>query len=228
MNKITKETKLLIGLAVLIVTGLVLGCVDIKSLLLNIPGRHTFVMNLNFIAGVLKKYATLIVGGLILWGIIFWRKYADIKIPSISIAGIEFNLKNIDKVVKTNLTNYFITKRSLFKIEAEHDNFDDVFESYYNIYEFIRMQMSYYENANTTDNIVYKEMKSMIKDLNCFLTANQTDYRRWYKIENAKEYKFIDQLQKMYPKYDELVREFQEINVKMNEHIQKLNIRIEW
>lgn len=71
-------------------------------------------------------------------------------------------------------------------------------------------------------------MKSMIKDLNCFLTANQTDYRRWYKIENAKEYKFIDQLQKMYPKYDELVREFQEINVKMNEHIQKLNIRIEW
>ena len=189
---------------------------------------HTFVMNLNFIAGVLKKYATLIVGGLILWGIIFWRKYADIKIPSISIAGIEFNLKNIDKVVKTNLTNYFITKRSLFKIEAEHDNFDDVFESYYNIYEFIRMQMSYYENANTTDNIVYKEMKSMIKDLNCFLTANQTDYRRWYKIENAKEYKFIDQLQKMYPKYDELVRKFQEINVKMNEHIQKLNIRIEW
>ena len=143
MNKITKETKLLIGLAVLIVTGLVLGCVDIKSLLLNIPGMHTFVMNLNFIAGVLKKYATLIVGGLILWGIIFWRKYADIKIPSISIAGIEFNLKNIDKVVKTNLTNYFITKRSLFKIEAEHDNFDDVFESYYNIYEFIRMQMSY-------------------------------------------------------------------------------------
>lgn len=109
MNKITKETKLLIGLAVLIVTGLVLGCVDIKSLLLNIPGMHTFVMNLNFIAGVLKKYATLIVGGLILWGIIFWRKYADIKIPSISIAGIEFNLKNIDKVVKTNLTNYFIT-----------------------------------------------------------------------------------------------------------------------
>ena len=96
MNKITKETKLLIGLAVLIVTGLVLGCVDIKSLLLNIPGMHTFVMNLNFIAGVLKKYATLIVGGLILWGIIFWRKYADIKIPSISIAGIEFNLKNID------------------------------------------------------------------------------------------------------------------------------------
>ena len=54
MNKITKETKLLIGLAVLIVTGLVLGCVDIKSLLLNIPGMHTFVMNLNFIAGVLK------------------------------------------------------------------------------------------------------------------------------------------------------------------------------
>lgn len=81
---------------------------------------------------------------------------------------------------------------------------------------------------DSTDNIVYKEMKSMIKDLNCFLTANQTDYRRWYKIENAKEYKFIDQLQKMYPKYDELVREFQEINVKMNEHIQKLNIRIEW
>lgn len=228
MNKITKETKLLIGLAVLIVTGLVLGCVILKCLLLNIPGNAYFRNEFEFYSRCFKKICDFNCWRIDIRGIIFWRKYADIKIPSISIAGIEFNLKNIDKVVKTNLTNYFITKRSLFKIEAEHDNFDDVFESYYNIYEFIRMQMSYYENANTTDNIVYKEMKSMIKDLNCFLTANQTDYRRWYKIENAKEYKFIDQLQKMYPKYDELVREFQEINVKMNEHIQKLNIRIEW
>lgn len=47
--------------------------------------------------------------------------------------------------------------------------------------------------------LIYKAMKCMIKDLNYFLTSNQTDYRRWYKFENEKEYKFIDELQKNIP-----------------------------
>lgn len=116
----------------------------------------------------------------------------------------------------------------MFKIDILKDNFDDVFESYHNTYEFIRLQMSYYENVAKTDNTIYKAMKCMIKDLNYFLTSNQTDYRRWYKFENEKEYKFIDELQKKYPKYNELIEAFGKINKKMSTHMQKLNITIEW
>lgn len=207
---------------------LIVWCCDIKKILLYIPGIRNFVLNLNFITSIFTNYYTVIIGALFLVVILYLRKYADVKVPSISIAGIEFNLKNIDRIVKANLTNYFVTKRSLFKIDILKDNFDDVFESYHNTYEFIRLQMSYYENVAKTDNTIYKAMKCMIKDLNYFLTSNQTDYRRWYKFENEKEYKFIDELQKKYPKYNELIEAFGKINKKMSTHMQKLNITIEW
>ena len=47
-------------------------------------------------------------------------------------------------------------------------------------------------------------------------------------VENEKEYKFIDELQKKYPKYNELIEAFGKINKKMSTHMQKLNITIEW
>ena len=178
-------------------------CCDIKKILLYIPGIRNFVLNLNFITSIFTNYYTVIIGALFLVVILYLRKYADVKVPSISIAGIEFNLKNIDRIVKANLTNYFVTKRSLFKIDILKDNFDDVFESYHNTYEFIRLQMSYYENVAKTDNTIYK-------------------------FENEKEYKFIDELQKKYPKYNELIEAFGKINKKMSTHMQKLNITIEW
>jgi hypothetical protein len=205
-----------------------LWCIDIKETLLCIPGIHKFAANMNFITEILTKYVAVIIGVIVTWGIVFWRKYADVKVPSITIAGIEFNLKNIDGIVKSNLANYLVTKRSLFKINVTQDNFDDVFESYHSIYEFIRLQMSYYENVSTTKNDIYLEMKSMLKDLNRFLTANQTNYRRWYKFESEKQYKFIDELQKEYPQYDELVQAFLDINTTMLKHMSKLDIEIEW
>lgn len=227
-RKKKKGIKSIIPWIVLIIIIILMWSCDIKEILLCIPGIHCFVANLNFITNVLTKYVAVIIGSIILLGIFFLRKHVDVKIPSITIAGIELNLKNIDGIVKSNLSNYFVTKRSLFKIDPTQDNFDDVFESYHNIYEFIRLQMSYYENVSTTENVVYLEMKDMLKDLNYFLTANQTNYRRWYKIENDNHYKFIDELQKEYPKYEELVQAFLEINNTMKEHMKKLDIKIDW
>ena len=140
---------------------LIVWCCDIKKILLYIPGIRNFVLNLNFITSIFTNYYTVIIGALFLVVILYLRKYADVKVPSISIAGIEFNLKNIDRIVKANLTNYFVTKRSLFKIDILKDNFDDVFESYHNTYEFIRLQMSYYENVAKTDNTIYKEIQKL-------------------------------------------------------------------
>ena len=72
-----------------------------------------------------------------------------------------------------------------------------------------------------------KAMKCMIKDLNYFLTSNQTDYRRWYKFENEKNTNLLMNCKK-YPKYNELIEAFGKINKKMSTHMQKLNITIEW
>lgn len=161
-NKKKGIKNIIVSAVVFLIIIAVLWFVDIKELLLLIPGIHRFIANIDFITDTITKYIAVIIGVIVVWGIIFWRKHADVKVPSITVAGIELNLRNIDRIVKSNLANYLVTKRSLFKLDAELDNFDDVFESYHCIYEFIREQMSYYENVTTTDNEIYLEMKSML------------------------------------------------------------------
>lgn len=227
MSKLKKYIKIVLPWGMVIVLILVLFTTDIKELLLNLPGICTLTKNMHFISSVLTKYfATFAFGGL-LWLILFWRTHMNVTVPKFSIAGVEIHLKNIDGIVKANLCNYLNTKRTLFKINCEQDNFDDVFESYHKIYEFIRKQMSFYESVANTNNDVYHKMELMIKDLNIFLTANQTNYRRWYRFENEKGYKPIKELQQLYPEYENLIDAFKDINQCMKKHVGELGINIE-
>ena len=77
---------------------LIVWCCDIKKILLYIPGIRNFVLNLNFITSIFTNYYTVIIGALFLVVILYLRNYADVKVPSISIAGIEFNLKNLTRI----------------------------------------------------------------------------------------------------------------------------------
>lgn len=226
LNKMKSVFKIICPWIIAIIVVVFLFCVNVKCLLLNIPGICTFASNMQFFCNVISKYFAIILLGLVVWLILFWRSHVNVTIPKISIAGVEFNLKNIDRIVQSNLANYLNTKRSLFKIYVEKDNFDDVFESYHKVYEFLRLQMTYYENIATTDNTIYKELDEMIKDLNLFLTANQTNYRRWYKFESVKEYKPIKELQESYPDYENLKSAFKEINDIMKKHAEKLKINV--
>ena len=60
----------------------------------------------------------------------------SISVKGVSFAGFEITLKDTDKAVKNNIKNYLNTKRSLFYIKTEYDNFCEVFDSYHGIYDF--------------------------------------------------------------------------------------------
>lgn len=95
---------------------LIVWCCDIKKILLYIPGIRNFALNLNFITSIFTNYYTAIIGALFLVVILYLRKYADVKVPSISIAGIEFNLKNIDRIVKQILQIILSPKEVCLKL----------------------------------------------------------------------------------------------------------------
>lgn len=206
---------------------LVLLLCDIKEILLKIPNIDILAKNLKFINDVITQYLLVIIIVVIVWCWIFIRNHMNISVPKISFAGIEINLKNIDGIVKANIRNYLNTKRTLFTIDFKADNFDDVFESYHQIYEFLRLQMGYYEDMAISDNALYEKIDNMVTEINKFLSANQTNYRRWYKIENSKEYVPIDVLQHKYPGYDGLKKSFNDINKKMKEMAVVFNVNIE-
>ena len=94
-------------------------CCDIKKILLYIPGIRNFVLNLNFITSIFTNYYTVIIGALFLVVILYLRKYADVKVPSISIAGIEFNLKNIEEPYKNVSSLNQINTNGTFNLTSD-------------------------------------------------------------------------------------------------------------
>lgn len=195
-----------------------------------IPNMSIFLKNIKFLNVVITKYFFIVLFVIIVSLLMFYKKSINITIPKISFAGIEINLKNVEKIVWSNITNYLRTKRTIFKINYEYDNFDDVLESYHQVYEFLRLQISYYQNFEKSNcDTTYKHLEGMIKELNIFLTRNQANYRRWYKIKNNDNFMFLTDLQKSYPKYDELKKEFNEFNKKMEKYAKYFKINTsEW
>lgn len=226
-KKILSRRKVLFSLVGFLMFGLVLFQIDLQEILMNIPSMKICIKNLNFLNKIIKKYDVIIAVIFICIVICFVKKHMTVSVPKISIAGIEIHLKDIDDIVKTNTINFLNTKRSLFVIYYQYDNFDDVLDSYYKIYCFLRKQLSYFENISAEKSETYLIIEKMMKKLNVFLTQNQTDYRRWYKFENAKGYKEIAVLQAEYPKYKNLRRAFEKLNLEMTECAVKLGISIE-
>ena len=128
----------------------------------------------------------------------------------------------------SNIRNYLNSKRTLFIIDIEHDNFYDVFDSYHQIYCFLREQIQLYDSK--TDSKAYESIETAFKELNTFLTKHQTNYRRWYEAKSqAEEFAELDihELQKKYRHYDELCADLTQINVNMNDLAKQFNINTE-
>ena len=153
----------------------------------------------------------------------------SVSVSGVSIAGIDISLKDTDKVVKSNIRNFLNTKRSLFCLKPNYDNFDDVFSSYHSIYDFLRSQLHLYDSEDNNKSNVYDEVQNMLSKLNQFLAKYQSDYRRWYEKKNDEEFIFLDVLQPQYGKYEELVEEFKKINLYMQEKAKIFGINmLEW
>lgn len=109
------------------------------------------------------------------------------------------------------------TKRTLFCIDLEKDNFSETLTSYFDTYNFIRDELKIYPSNVSSKSKIYKISEYILYRLNLFLTAYQNNYRRWYDYEishNSKDNFNIDigALQKQYRHYNELVCGFENIN----------------
>lgn len=210
-----KKTLVAIGIALGIVAILVF--VDISAVISKLSYFTIVKNNLDWLASLLDKYALLLLSILFVVAFVWAKIHLSISITSCSIGGIEINLKNIEGEVRINVRNYLNTKRSLFAVYPEYDNFYDVFTSYHEVYEFLRTQIILF-SSNRHDSETYIALQDMLKALNLILTKYQSDYRRWYEKENDNSFVFLSELQNSYPKYCEIVSAFKEFNDRMKIH----------
>lgn len=71
---------------------------------------------------------------------------------------------NPAKLYKRAVRSFLDTKRSLFKIDLERDNFDETLSSYYKTYEFFREEMKILDNERSVvDGAIRVSNKNFIK-----------------------------------------------------------------
>ncbi len=132
------------------------------GLLCNVEPLHS---NLKLIYSLISAHIVLVVLGFV--GLFLKINRAKIYLNKISLLGLTIEVKETDKEVKNKVKQFLDSKRTLFFFDKEKDNIDDVLQSYYEIYKFLRECMSNFEKFdNTDDNQCYVKLKEMIICLN--------------------------------------------------------------
>lgn len=157
------------------------------------------------------------------------RKKWAFRVERLSIGGFNVLFENPNSLFKRQVRTFLNTKRTLFKIDLAHDNFSETLDSYFETYKFLRDEIKMLgelkERQQTNGKTkrekegvrLYKLANKMIRELNGFLTAHQSDFRRWYtyqeKYHNEDFYlKPIGKLQEDYGGYAEITAGFAHIN----------------
>lgn len=181
----------------------------------------TFWHNLKFISIAFYTLIPLVLLlGLLL--LLFTNRWA-LRVEKLSIGGFNIIFDNPAHLYKKQIRNFLDTKRTIFKIDYEYDNFNETLDSYFEIYKFFRDEIKILGDTgkkrfrNNDAITLYNLTNQTIRVLNTFLTENQSNYRRWYSyIEKTDEQKYyltpIGELQKEYPYYDKLCCEFKKVN----------------
>ncbi|MEK4555295.1 hypothetical protein [Jeotgalicoccus sp. FSL K6-3177] len=164
-----------------------------------------------------------------------FSKRIRVQAERIDISGISLLLDSPEETFRKSMKNFLETKRTLFYINEQFDNFDETLNSYYETYQFIKKEMPLIDiNKNKR---LYDLCTETIQKLNKFLTQNQNNYRRWFNnvqendrilyLDNKeiKTYEVnvhlmrIDEVQKYYYNYDEILKGFREINTYFRKEI---------
>lgn len=230
MRKININKSTLSWVLILIIISGFLYKFDLKVILRS-NRISIFRDNMFYIVNLISKFKSIIIL-VILFGLYIIAKSKWVfKVEKLNYGGITFAFNKPDKILKQNIKNFLNTKRTLFKINPNKDNFYETISSYYEVYKLIRDEMYPYDiEASNKD--IYVAANEMIKTLNDFLTEYQSDYKRWYEyvMENQKHINYnmdIGEVQKEYRHYDEMIQAFKEVNEKFSKYAQTFDINTE-
>ncbi|HFL4903937.1 TPA: hypothetical protein ACG34X_004940, partial [Escherichia coli] len=168
---------------------------------------------------------------------IIGKRYS-LKIEKLTFGGMNILFNTTSTLYINSVLSFLDTKRSLFIIREEYDNFSEVLDSYYQTYTFFRQEMKILDPIR--DKELYDFTNDLLMIINKFLTKHQNNYRRWYKfisesknpLPNEDGKYFYDtpigSVQKLYYDYEVIISGFKEVNNFFSDQVKtKFNVNIE-
>lgn len=165
----------------------------------------------------------------------FFGKRYTLRVENFNIGGINVFFDKSNEIYIKTVGTFIKSKRTLFYFNKSRDNIRDVIKTYYSVYDFIRSNLELLDPE--ADSELYNISTDLLKKLNQFLTKHQSDYRRWYGkiveddlIKGEKDSDdivvhktTIEDVQKQYYRYDEILYDIQAINKYMkNKELSKI------
>jgi hypothetical protein len=177
--------------------------------------------NLKFISNALYILIPLFFIGIFLFSLSTQKLV--LRVEKMNIGGFTVLFDNPIKIYKRQVRNYLDSKRTVFKIDLDNDNFKETLDSYYDVYKFFVEEIKILgdipdKSAEKNDRVrLYNMANQILKKLNRFLMEHQSNYRRWdtyfeKKYEDKCCFMPIGELQKKYPNYENLCKGFKEVN----------------
>lgn len=228
MTRLNTHTKIILFFVAIILLFITLCFLPLQCIL-KISRIVCLKSNLDFIGKFITRYPWLMVVTIILFLIILLIQNFSPNSTTVKLGGIEFQFKHTESNVKIQIKNYLSSKRSIFVLYEEYDNFYDVINSMYDILIFLRNQLANFDHFSQTNNECYKQIEGMIQSIGRFLTKYQSDYRRYYesKIEhNCEDFIPFKDIQDTYFQVREMISDFHILNLEMEPYANFFGINI--
>lgn len=146
---------------------------------------QNFMSNFELIRTFLSVSILLLIAIFLVFGVL--EKKYSLKIERLSFGGLNILFNNSDLLYKKSVCNYLDTKRSVFQIDPHFDSFEEVFNSFYDVYNFIRVEMRVLDVKRKKDLELYSISNDILRNLNKILTKHQNNYRRWHKYVSGND-----------------------------------------
>lgn len=186
---------------------------------------------LDLITDFLSRYSWLVTVAVVCFLYFLLTNHFHLKATTIKIfEGLEIELKQTEKRVNAQVRNYLSSKRSIFVFYDDYDNYYDCINSMYEILKFLRTQLATFDNQK---NKTYERIEGIIKELGRFLTKYQSNYRKYYELQqkqmenDPKQFRTFQQIQDGYPKAREMRVDFHTLNARMKKYADFFHIDIE-
>lgn len=216
---------------VIFVSFIILALLPLQTWITLFPGTARIVENLDLITAFLSRYSWLVKAGVFFLLYFLLKNHFHLKATTIKIfEGLEIELKQTESRVKAQVRNYLSSKRSIFVFYDDYDNYYDCIDSMHKILEFLRTQLETFDNQKSES---YGHIEGIIKELGRFLTKYQSNYRKYYELQQKQmendpnQFRTFQQIQDGYPKAREMRVDFHTLNARMKKYADFFHIDIE-
>lgn len=151
------------------------------------------------------------------------------------VGGIEMKYQVVRNYINLEIAHKIyvelITRKAAIEIDETHDVINEVYSSWYQIFQVTRDEIkklsgNLLENNRYSDDLIKISTDVLNKGLRPHLTMYQARFRKWYAEELSKEEnknKAPQEIQMNYPGYDKLVESMKEVNKILIDYASQLN-----